>query len=81
MLGHKQALINLKTEIMSASFPTTMVWNQKSIIRKKWKNSLTCGDLQHTTGQPMVKEIKNYLEIHANGNTTYQNYGMQQKQF
>ena len=21
----------------------------------------------------MVKEIKNYLEIHANGNTTYQN--------
>ena len=26
--------------------------------KKKLKNSLICGDLQDTTGQPMVKEIK-----------------------
>ena len=26
--------------------------------KKKLKNSLICEDLQHTTGQPMVKEIK-----------------------
>ena len=31
-----------------------------------------------TNGQ---RNKKNYLEINANGNTTYQNYGMHQKQF
>ena len=45
-----------------------------------WRLNNTLLNNQEIT-EEMKEEIKKYLEINDNENTTTQNYGMQQKQF
>ena len=76
----KQVLTNLRSlKSYQVSFPTTMVWNYKSVMGGKLENSKICGDWakhSRTTNGSKKKskeKSKNILRQTKNGNITYQN--------